>query len=608
MGISDNKTKKLIVIVTYSVAVLCLLLGFFLPLFDGKGILALQLPNVFLSLAKKAPTDLGKEFTFAYPILFMGKGKEFDFMAFTVLLYAFITFLALIMFIPIGLTFKKEGKTGAICAYVIEIAAALVLSLYLIIALEYYPEIKPSWNMVIAICGAVIMLAIQCCANKGKIGAVKLILFLLGAAAFLSLFYIVGTGKVGQFWVKVANKLKCSPALFGSGEETSIGAAYLVLFFESPFKDVLSVMPDAKNKALLCLALIVALCVLINYFIDIISLASNGKRKGLIFNVVRYGVEIAAVVALFITIAICKMEQGLFLCAILILVAIQLIISIVRLVLAYKKATDSVEEKKPVQDYFNDGAPVLADEPVLADSLVLADEPAFETKPYEPQETEKPAPTYVDPYYSDNYNASPYPYTPATYSAPEQTEDNNDYEPVAEYEPTPQYNPVQEYKPAKPTKPAEPEYEEPVKKYRPVQDYFNPVQEYKPVQPEPAPAPAPTPEPAPARKETPVYNAYQPYTPNVPESKPVDQIYRLNTVYQGPTDEFMRKLNNNEKIEFSMIFIEKSRGDIGKVPDYVIGGDNKKFFSAVFIYLGRMRSIVSDGLLNKMYKELNMLR
>ncbi|MDE5722011.1 MAG: DUF3824 domain-containing protein [Clostridia bacterium] len=587
MGISDNKTKKLIVIVTYAAAVLCLLLGLFLPLFDGKGILAFQLPNVFMSLANKAPTDIGKEFTMPHPILFMGKGKEFDFMAFTVMLYAFITFLALIMFIPIGVTFKKQSKAGAVCAYIIEVAAALVLSLYLIIALEYYISLgeKPSWNMIIALCGAVAMLIIQCCANKGRTGAVKLILFLLGAAAFLSLFYIVGTGKFAELWEKIAAKLKCSPALFGSGDETSLGVSYLVMFFEGPFKDVVNAMPTAKDKAWLCLALIVALCVLLNFFIDIISLATNGKRKGLIFNVIRYGVEVAAVVALFITLAISKLDQGLLLCLILIFAAIQLIISTVRLALAYRKADDKAEEKKPVQDYFNDESTVLA--------------------PAAAEQNNTPAPNYVDPYYEDNYNASPYPYTPATYSAPEEVEepDEDDYEPVAEYEPTPQYNPVQEYKPAQPVTP---EYEEPVKKYRPVQDYFNPVQEYKPVQPEPAPAPIP--EPAPAPKEPPVYNAYQTYTPNVPENKPVDQIYRLNTVYQGPTDEFMRKLNNNEKIEFSMIFIEKSRGDIGKVPDYVIGGDNKKFFSAVFIYLGRMRSIVSDGLLNKMYKELNMLR
>ena len=72
-------------------------------------------------------------------------------------------------------------------------------------------------------------------------------------------------------------------------------------------------------------------------------------------------------------------------------------------------------------------------------------------------------------------------------------------------------------------------------------------------------------------------------------------------------DEFMRKLTNDEKIEFAMTFIEKSKGNIGNIPEYVIGGNNRLFFSSVFIYLGRIRGLISDGLLNKMYKELNML-
>ena len=77
--------------------------------------------------------------------------------------------------------------------------------------------------------------------------------------------------------------------------------------------------------------------------------------------------------------------------------------------------------------------------------------------------------------------------------------------------------------------------------------------------------------------------------------------------YGGPVDEFIGKLTNDEKIEFAMTFIERNKGDIGNVPEYVIGGNNKKFFSAVFIYLGRIRGLISDGLLNKMFKELNML-
>ena len=72
-------------------------------------------------------------------------------------------------------------------------------------------------------------------------------------------------------------------------------------------------------------------------------------------------------------------------------------------------------------------------------------------------------------------------------------------------------------------------------------------------------------------------------------------------------DDFIRKLSNDEQIEFAMTFIEKSKGDLSNLPEYVVGGENKKFFNAVFIYLGRLRGMISDGLLNKMFRELNML-
>ena len=84
-------------------------------------------------------------------------------------------------------------------------------------------------------------------------------------------------------------------------------------------------------------------------------------------------------------------------------------------------------------------------------------------------------------------------------------------------------------------------------------------------------------------------------------------MYTIDTIYAGPTDDFIHKLSNDERIEFAKTFIEKVRGNLGTIPDYVVGGNNKKFFSGVFIYLGRIRGMISDGLLNKMYKELNLL-
>ena len=69
----------------------------------------------------------------------------------------------------------------------------------------------------------------------------------------------------------------------------------------------------------------------------------------------------------------------------------------------------------------------------------------------------------------------------------------------------------------------------------------------------------------------------------------------------------MSRLTDSEKIEFSKLFLEKINGSFANVPDYVIGGDNKEFFSSIFIYLGKFRPMLSDGLMNKFYNELNLL-
>ena len=152
----------------------------------------------------------------------------------------------------------------------------------------------------------------------------------------------------------------------------------------------------------------------------------------------------------------------------------------------------------------------------------------------------------------------------------------------------------------------------------------NPVSEAKPAAeevkpqpvPEPKPTPAPTPapelraQPEPAFRPQPEPVRVQPSFTEQPapvQSNVETRIYTINTIYGGPSDDFLKKLTNDEKIEFARTFIEKSNGVIGNIPDYVIGGNNKKFFSSVFIYLGRIRGMISDGLLNKMYKELNMM-
>lgn len=83
-------------------------------------------------------------------------------------------------------------------------------------------------------------------------------------------------------------------------------------------------------------------------------------------------------------------------------------------------------------------------------------------------------------------------------------------------------------------------------------------------------------------------------------------VYNVNTIYNGPTDEFINKLSTEQKVEFARMFLEK-RTPVNGIPDYVVGGDNSRFFSMLLIYFVRMRDLVSDGLMNKFYEEAKLM-
>ena len=173
MGNSEPKnTRRLTVIITYTVAVVCLLLGLLLPFYYGKGIdgmLVMQLPNA-VGIVFNKPIDLGNAFVASDLVYLFGIEKVgLDVTAYAVVLYAIITFLALLAFIPMGLTFKKSGKVTRILAYVIEIAAVLVLSIYVLTALEYaeYDKLPDILNIWVAFGGTLIMLIVQSFVNNG---------------------------------------------------------------------------------------------------------------------------------------------------------------------------------------------------------------------------------------------------------------------------------------------------------------------------------------------------------------------------------------------------------------------------------------------------------
>ena len=96
-----KKPLKYVALITYAIALVCLLLGLFVPLFDGKNILALQLPDVFNYVAGKQIFKFGKTFTLSCPIFFLGMNKSVDIMAWTTFAYFLVTVLAVFALIPV---------------------------------------------------------------------------------------------------------------------------------------------------------------------------------------------------------------------------------------------------------------------------------------------------------------------------------------------------------------------------------------------------------------------------------------------------------------------------------------------------------------------------
>ncbi len=66
-------------------------------------------------------------------------------------------------------------------------------------------------------------------------------------------------------------------------------------------------------------------------------------------------------------------------------------------------------------------------------------------------------------------------------------------------------------------------------------------------------------------------------------------------------DPFIASLNQEERNQFTELFILRYKGVMPEIPDYVVGGDNSEFFRKIFIYLGQYRERIPNGLLNKIY-------
>ena len=118
-------------------------------------------------------------------------------------------------------------------------------------------------------------------------------------------------------------------------------------------------------------------------------------------------------------------------------------------------------------------------------------------------------------------------------------------------------------------------------------------------------------------KEEPVYGNYsgyaqqaqQAYTaPNYGAQPPYGQQAQGYYAPGYVPDAFFSSLTPAERDEFDRLFISRIYGDNKRLPEYRIGGDNREFFTKIFVFMGRYRNVISDGLLEKIYNYSNSIR
>jgi hypothetical protein len=570
---ATKKSNKSGIVFTYIVALLCLIAGFFAPLYGNATNLAdkmlfMYLPNALNNALGQTiiKGDIKTEINVTLAMF----GNDVSLISWTTLLYAVITVLGIIFLIPV-IAGKKEKKGYTVCAYIIEVAALVVLTINLLLNMDVvvsanykyaFSEIDDAtfaavgeWKnfaILIAFGGTLLMLIIQSIMNKKGLGVCKLFLYLFSAIAMLmmyDIYYIIPS---------LADPLLNLRNAIGIELSSSTGPTNPIIeFFNYYVLDIQNISTllgeyDIKNKVLFISLMALATLGLINLIIDTISLATNSKYDAegrvnvnagtKIFGLVRYTLEILAAFVAIIMILVLKYKVGLYLYVLMLALLIQFFIELIRvcLIKKVKKQTATARKMEFADEELTSEA---TDEIVIAPEAigVVTDEP-IQTNNASTQQ-------FVYPAETTEANAKE--------TAPEQKEEAKPAQTVVYTTESTTYTPASEQANQPYAQSENEQIEIPVQKSEP---------EHKPE------------------------NTY---------------VYNVRAVYNGPTDKFMDTLTDEEKIEFHQVFIEKSKGTLPRIPDYVIGGNNSEFFPQVFIYLGKFRNILSSNLLAKIYKQLN---
>lgn len=500
---------------TYLIALLCLIAGLALPLNFEFGS---YLDNtLFWQLPAAVNTVIGKEvltfgaplFMASHPVAIWGALK-FDLGAYLTLLYALFTVLGIIFLIFV-LASKKPASALGKASFIEGFALLFLLPLIYIqllvasVAGSAYPW-KAYAPVFIAAGGTLLMVIIQAFAYKKSSGVMKFIMFLFSGVALIACIY-----PVTYLIPALGNPLKSLADMLGDkftalglyGNEEIYGISLISILFHTNYWSALE--GELMDKILMISALALALLAIINFTFDTLGLAKRTKKYMLTLNVIRYLLELLALIAVVGLAFYRKQALGVTLLLLAVLVLLQFIINCVR-VSSYAKRKKAELARQRKQQKIEKQQQLYG---------------RTSTKGYT-----------GDAAAANNYFQTADERRAASQAAREQRQ----------------------------------------KERQEQRDKAKAERDAK-IQAEQKPAPANS-----------------------------EEFYNVTQIYKGPTDEFIKELTNDEKIEFAKVFLERRDDVMSEIPEYIIGGNNEKFFSSIFIYYGRLCDRISGTLMNKIYE------
>lgn len=563
---------KTFLLITFILAILSLIAGLLFPITVStfsNGINFNEMPILQLGSAFSAfgvPVKSGAELTEAYSYSISVFNRNFDIGAALLIFYASATAVALILLIP---AFLLKPKSAAKVIFFSELLA--LTPLFAMTAAETYRMVG-DWNLSVLIPFGIVLLCVvlQSFAVRRGSGFIKFVLFSLSAASVLlaatNIYAIFPAGET--FAQSFVSALKGRPpfntglGLFEFNGENVYGSSLIKSLFAGDLT-----FGAAGLIAIACgLALSIVGLAVINLYLDILGLGKKTNGFMLVCNVIRYSLQILLIFSAAIVTALSGGNFGILLYLIFIISAIQLILQIVRLSIFSKKKKAGKDKKTSKEK-----------------------ETSLQNEEYQYGQSQKnisePAVVYAEPITVFTEQPIKADTQELAVAAKEQAVENAISPPElapAEERPIPLPSAVNENIPT-----AEKEDYKP-----PFTEFQEPVLTFDSALPELIVS------------ESEIISE----TADTEIAQPAEKIENLSSgEYAGPNDDFINKLSEEQKSEFVNLFIDNKANKIANIPDYVVGGDNTKFFSLLFIYFSRVRDIVTDGLMDKFYEQVKFM-